>query len=87
MHTITADAYSGDIAARLKNWRGLHLAHGGELFEEAAAEIERLRAEVERLRQLGRRNAQDLREYAAALGGEMADMVADECKITVKRMF
>lgn len=52
-----------------------------------ADEIDRLRAEVERLRQLGKRNAQDLREYAAALGGEMADMVADECKITVKRMF
>lgn len=43
--------------------------------------------EIERLRQLGKRNAQDLREFAAALGGEMADMVADECKITVKRMF
>lgn len=49
MHTITADAYSGDIAARLKNWRGLHLAHSGELFEEAAAEIERLREAIRRL--------------------------------------
>jgi hypothetical protein len=44
MHTITREAYEGDIAARLRNWRGLHLAHGGMLFEEAAAEIERLRA-------------------------------------------
>jgi hypothetical protein len=43
MHTINRDAYEGDIASRLRNWRGLHLAHGGELFEEAAREIEMLR--------------------------------------------
>ena len=45
MYTITRDAYEGDIVSRLRNWRGLHLAHGGMLFEEAAAEIERLRTE------------------------------------------
>jgi len=44
MNTISREAYEGDIASRLRNWRGLHLAHSGELFEEAAAEIERLRA-------------------------------------------
>lgn len=42
-HTITKEAYEGDIVSRLRNWRGLHLAHGGELFEEAAGEIEKLR--------------------------------------------
>jgi hypothetical protein len=45
MNTISREAYEGDIASRLRNWRGLHLAHGGELFEEAAAEIERLRTQ------------------------------------------
>jgi hypothetical protein len=43
MRSITKDAYEGDIVSRLRNWRGLHLAHGGTLFEEAADEIERLR--------------------------------------------
>ena len=36
-------AYEGDIVSRLRHWRGLHLAHGGELFDEAANEIARLR--------------------------------------------
>lgn len=36
-------AYEGDIVSRLRNWRGLHLAHVGQLLEEAAQEIERLR--------------------------------------------
>ncbi len=45
MNTISREAYEGDIASRLRNWRGLHLAHGGELFEAAAAEIERLRTQ------------------------------------------
>jgi hypothetical protein len=45
MRTISREAYEGDIASRLRNWRGLHLAHGGELFEAAAAEIERLRSQ------------------------------------------
>ena len=40
MSSITKDAYEGDIVSRLRNWRGLHLAHSGELFEEAATEIE-----------------------------------------------
>jgi hypothetical protein len=65
-HTITAAAYDGDIVCRLRNWRGLHLAHGGRLFEEAADEIERLRQsdrlqpikiEVEQLRLAIRRLA------------------------------
>lgn len=43
---ITAAAYAGDIVSRLRNWRGLHLAHGGALFDEAAAEIERLRGQL-----------------------------------------
>ena len=45
MNTISREAYEGDVASRLRNWRGLHLAHGGELFEAAAAEIERLRTQ------------------------------------------
>lgn len=49
MHTINRDAYEGDIASRLRNWRGLHLAHSGELFEEAAREIEMLRTALARL--------------------------------------
>ena len=77
-----------DIVERLRAITGQYGDHGDvQLCDAAADEIERLRAEVERLRQLGKRNAQDLREYAAALAGEMADLVADECKITVKRMF
>jgi hypothetical protein len=32
-----------DIVKRLRGWRNVHLARGGELFEEAAAEIDRLR--------------------------------------------
>lgn len=40
---ITRAAYDGDIVSRLRNWRGLHLSHSGELFEDAASEIERLR--------------------------------------------
>ena len=42
-------AYEGDIVSRLKNWRGLHLAHSGDLFEEAAVEIDRLREAIRRL--------------------------------------
>jgi hypothetical protein len=47
--TIDKMAYEGDIVSRLKNWRGLHLAHGGKLFEEAATEIDRLREAIRRL--------------------------------------
>jgi hypothetical protein len=43
MYTITTAAYEGDIVSRLRNWRGLHLAHSGDLFEEAAEEIEKIR--------------------------------------------
>ncbi len=42
-YTINKKAYEGDIVSRLRNWRGLHLAHSGGLFESAADEIERLR--------------------------------------------
>jgi hypothetical protein len=49
VNTITREAYEGDIVSRLRNWRGLHLAHGGRLFEEAADEIERLRTALARL--------------------------------------
>jgi hypothetical protein len=44
MSYIDRRAYEGDIVSRLRHWRGRHLAHGGMLFEEAAAEIERLRS-------------------------------------------
>lgn len=40
-------AYEGDIVSRLLGWRGLHLAHSGELFEEAAGEILSLRGDAE----------------------------------------
>ena len=43
MNTHLTSAYKGDIVSRLRNWRRLHLAHSGILFEEAADEIERLR--------------------------------------------
>jgi hypothetical protein len=46
-YTISKEAYEGDIVSRLRNWRGLHLAHGGRLFDEAAGEIERLRGDLE----------------------------------------
>lgn len=48
MNTITDSAYTGDIVSRLRNWRGLHLAHGGELFDEAADEIINLRLAIRR---------------------------------------
>jgi hypothetical protein len=40
VNTIDPAAYEGDIVSRLRHWRGLHLAHCGTLFEEAATEIE-----------------------------------------------
>jgi hypothetical protein len=49
MNTIDRRAYEGDTVSRLRHWRGLHLAHCGELFEEAAGEIERLREAIRRL--------------------------------------
>lgn len=44
---IASEAYEGDIVSRLRNWRGLHLAHEGRLFDEAAGEVERLRGDLE----------------------------------------
>ena len=38
-----------DIVSRLRNWRGLHLAHGGKLFDEAAGEIASLREAIRSL--------------------------------------
>ena len=49
MNTIDRRAYEGDIVSRLRHWRGLHLAHYGELCEAAADEIERLREAIRRL--------------------------------------
>lgn len=46
---IDRAAYEGDIVSRLKHWRGLHLAHSGTLFEEAASAIESLREAIRRL--------------------------------------
>jgi len=40
---ISTSAYEGDVESRCRNWRGLHIAHGGLLFEAAADEIKRLR--------------------------------------------
>jgi hypothetical protein len=64
-------AYEGDIVSRLKNWRGLHLAHGGMLFEEAAGEIERLRLELSVQKACtvaGREEIARLRDLVAGLG-------------------
>ncbi len=49
MNTIDPAAYEGDIVSRLRNWRKRHLAHCGELFEEAADEIARLKDAIRRL--------------------------------------
>jgi hypothetical protein len=49
MNTIDRRAYEGDIVSRLRHWRGLHLGHSGDLFDEAADEIERLREAIRRL--------------------------------------
>lgn len=51
MNVITKAAYEGDIVIRLRNWRGLHLAHAGRLFDEAASAIDALRLEVRTQRQ------------------------------------
>jgi len=66
MNTISNAAYEGDIVSRLRNWRGLHLAHSGQLFEEAADEIERLH---------GYRNEA---EAAASIAG----LVAERLRLT-----
>jgi hypothetical protein len=47
--TIDRKAYEGDLVSRLRHWRGLHLAHSGDLFDEAADEIARLREAIRRL--------------------------------------
>jgi hypothetical protein len=50
VRVITKAAYEGDIVSRLRNWRGLHLAHFGRIFDEAADAIEALRQEAAALR-------------------------------------
>jgi hypothetical protein len=41
---------SDDIASRLRTWTGLTGTDSGELMDEAADEIERLRAALEKIR-------------------------------------
>ena len=69
MNTITKAAYEGDIVSRLRNWRGLHLAHGGRLYEEAADEIARLR---------GYRDAAEADRSVAMLAAERLRLTAEE---------
>jgi hypothetical protein len=72
MYTINQDAYEGDIASRLRNWRGLHIAHSGELFEEAAREIEMLRTALA--------NLADQNATFSVIGGNM--IVDVDAKLT-----
>jgi hypothetical protein len=70
MNTIDPAAYNGDIVSRLRNWRGLHLAHSGDLFEEAADEIAGLRGELAwtaRERDSLRVAINNLRDYVAEI--------------------
>ena len=46
--TIDRRAYEGDLVSRLRHWRGLHIAHTGMMYDEAADEIERLRDQLAR---------------------------------------
>lgn len=89
-----SDPIRDGICDRLRSWRPeagatppsdlMRLA--ADWIEQHRREIDKLQAEIGCLRGRNQRNAQDLREYAAILAGEMADMVADECQITVQRM-
>lgn len=75
MNTISQEAYTGDIVTRLRNWRGLHLAHAGELFEEAADEIARLRL-TDAERQAIRRAAAVADEFHdSRLGGTLRGLL------------
>jgi hypothetical protein len=94
MNTITREAYEGegDIVSRLRNWRGLHLAHGGRLFEEAADEIERLRNGSLSGRDTAQQEPVAWRVYA--VGGEVvyslyeqARAAADELNWSVEPLF
>jgi hypothetical protein len=67
---IDKAAYEGDIVSRLKNWRGLHLAHSGNLFEEAAVEMARLQHAVTDWRL----EAYEQRKRVAAAEAEIAEL-------------
>ena len=67
---IDRAAYEGDIVSRLKNWRGLHLAHSGDLFEEAAVEMARLQHAVTDWRL----EAYEQRKRVAAAEAEIAEL-------------
>jgi rubrerythrin len=86
MNTIDRRAYEGDIVSRLKNWRGLHLAHSGELFDEAADEIARLRgdAQVARLRlEAAHGDNAHLREAIRRLADQDATLSVQGGSVTV----
>ena len=71
---------------RLKNWRGLHLAHGGELFEEAAVEIDRLRLELSVQKACtvaGREEIDRLREAIRRLADQDATLSVQDGGVTV----
>lgn len=40
---VHSSAYSGDVLHRLQHWQHRHMGHYGELCDEAAAEIIRLK--------------------------------------------
>jgi hypothetical protein len=81
MNTISRDAYEGDLVSRLRNWRGLHIAHSGRLYEEAADEIERLRNGALE----GRETVSLTAEEREAIAGAMWDygQYADELGLSV----
>jgi len=83
MRTIDPATYEGDIVSRLRNWRGLHLAHGGELFDEAANEIARLRLTLRNLLERLKRptlceQATDMTDIATRLRQTRADMIGTD---------
>jgi hypothetical protein len=43
---MSTEPDNSDVLQRLDNWRGVHMAHVGELIQDAALEIRRLRIEV-----------------------------------------
>jgi len=85
-NTINGEAYTGDIVSRLRSWRGLHLAHGGRLFEEAADEIERLRLEFSLQKSCtvaGRGEIARLREAIRRLADQDATLSVQDGNVTV----
>jgi len=80
MYTIDRAAYEGDIVSRLRNWRGLHLAHSGELFDEAAGEIERLR-----LTPAERAGIQESVDEFSSWGSLVANQIAENLRRLLER--